>query len=198
MWTKTKRKLWWKLKTLEELAWACALLFILFQVVKSKLERERICAEKHKHKIRNQFKLHITPMTRWIVVSQPAGKSWLEIITLFHIHYRHMMTKQALKNSVIFLFHIALIFSIMYIFYLILDKLSFSVLFSVAPQIFHSQPTSPSQWEMLTGCDVSVTRPEVERLRFANTRIYTLIIAPSHPLLSPYLSHNGFIKNILP
>ena len=96
-----------------------------------------------------------------------------------------MMTKQALMHSVIFLFHIALIFSIMYIFYLILDKLSFSVLFSVAPQIFHSQPTSPSQWEMLTGCDVSVTRPEVERLRFANTHIYTLIIAPSHPLLSP-------------
>ena len=89
-------------------------------------------------------------------------------------------------HSVIFLFHIALIFSIMYIFYLILDKLSFSVLFSVAPQIFHSQPTSPSQWEMLTGCDVSVTRPEVERLRFANTHIYTLTITPSHHLtISP-------------
>ena len=48
-----------------------------------------------------------------------------------------------------------------------------------------SQPTSPSHWEMLTGCDVSVTRPEVERLRFANTHIYTLIIAPSHHTIIP-------------
>ena len=85
-------------------------------------------------------------------------------------------------------------------FYLILYSnfnLKNSKLYSLMPQhcstkMSQSQPTSPSQWEMLTGCDVSVTRAEVERLRFANTHIYTLIIPPSnHLTISP--SHHFII-----